>query len=133
MGNPEGPPAQAPVLRIPTSLVGDELHLDGLHGCDCQDGLRYSSPQAAKKARARRELALVVHHDVLELLKGAESDGRLWDGAINEDREASVQPSHSVRLHSLLATVPDALVLANLERTSIRCGMLTGKNLFVQL
>ena len=58
----------------------------------------------------------IIHHYLLELLKGSESNGRLGDGAIDENRETPVQASNTIRLHSLLATVPDALVLAHLDK-----------------
>merc|ERR1719220_2827701 len=64
--------------------------------------------------RTGRKIALVIHHNLLELLEGAKSDGGLGDGAIDEDREASVQASNPVCLHCLLTAVPYPLVLAHL-------------------
>ncbi len=45
-------------LWIGCALVGDELDLDGLHGCDREDGLRDPRPQPAQQPRPGGQVAL---------------------------------------------------------------------------
>lgn len=66
------PVEEALVLRLARQLVVDELDLDGLHGRDGEHGLRHSGAEPAQQARARGQVALLVHHALLEGLERAE-------------------------------------------------------------
>lgn len=79
---------EAPEPGALAPLVVDELHLHGLHRCHREYRLRDAGAEAAQEPGARRQLALLVHHQALEGLEGAETDRALRYRAVEEDAQA---------------------------------------------
>ena len=60
---------EAAVLWVGLGLVIDELDLDGFHGTHYQDGLRNACSQTTEQRPALGQVALLVSHVVLQILK----------------------------------------------------------------
>ena len=95
--------------RLGRPLVVDELDLDSLHRGDDEDGLRDAGPEAAQQPRTGSQGPLLVGHALPERLERPEADGRLGDGAVQEDGEATVEAAHSTLTDRLLGTVDNSL------------------------
>lgn len=66
------PVEEALVLRLARQLVIDELDFDGLHRRDGEHGLRHAGAESAQQPHGRRQVALLIHHALLEGLERAE-------------------------------------------------------------
>lgn len=101
---------KSPEFRICRTLIIDELYFDSFHGSNREDSFTHPSAEASQKSPLWIELAVSIHQSLLYRFKSTKSHCRLWYGAIEQNRQASVQAEEPASLDSLSHTISYARI-----------------------